>query len=98
MLTLASFQSSFTPFLAENIYQSLRTFFRNEEALKLGGDLRSVHFLSFPEVRQEYFDPVIQRQVTRMQAVIELARVLRDKNKITLKVGYCRWLRRGLQS
>jgi isoleucyl-tRNA synthetase len=50
------------------------------------GDTRSVHFLSFPEVKEEYFDADIERQVQRMQAVIELTRNIRDKHTLSLKV------------
>jgi len=68
--------------LTENIYQGLRQYIPEEE----GTDVRSVHFLQFPEVKQEYFDAVIQRQVKRMQSVIELTRQIREKNQISLKV------------
>lgn len=50
-------------------------------------DVRSLHFLPFPSVRQEYFNPVIQRQVGRLQAVIELARTVRERHVIPLKVS-----------
>lgn len=78
-------QSSFTPFLAENIYQSLRLYFKDPQGLGFGDDTRSVHFIPFPVVRQEYFDPVIERQVKRMQTVIELSRVIRDRRTLALK-------------
>jgi isoleucyl-tRNA synthetase len=50
--------------------------------------VRSVHFLSFPEVKEEYFDEEIERQVKRMQTVIELTRNIREKNNLSLKVGF----------
>lgn len=46
-----------------------------------------MHFLSFPEVRQEYFDPVIVRRFTALQAVIELCRTVRERNRLPLKVS-----------
>lgn len=75
-------QSSYTPFLTESVYQGLRQFIpeKGEE------DVRSIHFLQFPEVKQEYFDADIQRQVQRMQSVIELTRHIREKNQLSLKV------------
>ena len=76
-------QSSYTPFLTENIYQSLRTYI--PEDLN-AGDTRSVHFLLFPDVKEEYFDPTIERQVKRMQTVIELTRNIRERNNLSLKV------------
>jgi isoleucyl-tRNA synthetase len=71
------------PFLTENVYQTLRTFIPEDAA---AGDTRSVHFLSFPEVKEEYFDSEIERQVNRMQTVIELTRNIREKNNCSLKV------------
>jgi isoleucyl-tRNA synthetase len=86
-LTYDHLQSSFTPFLSEHIYQSLRLFFVNSSSFGLGEDDRSVHFVPFPTVRQEYFDPVVERQVGRMQNVINLGRVIRERNTLPLKVG-----------
>jgi valyl-tRNA synthetase len=53
----------------------------------LAGDVRSVHFLSFPEVNEAYFDVEIERRVKRMQRVIELARNIREKNNRSFKVS-----------
>ena len=36
-------------------------------------------------MREEYFDPEIERAVGRMQAVIELGRTIRERNNISLK-------------
>ncbi|TFL01593.1 tRNA synthetases class I-domain-containing protein [Pterulicium gracile] len=82
LFTLCRTMSSFTPFMTENMYQMLRTFI---PPASLPGDSRSIHFLRFPEVKQEYFDAVIERQVRRMQTVIELTRNLREKNNLSLK-------------
>ena len=81
--SLTARQSSYTPFMTENIYQALRPFIPEDLSLP---DTRSVHFLSFPEVKEEYFDSDIERQVKRMQSVIELTRYLREKNNLSLKV------------
>ena len=53
----------------------------------MGDDLRSIHFLPFPHVRKELIDPVIERQVKRMQNVIELARQIRNEKEIFFKVS-----------
>jgi isoleucyl-tRNA synthetase len=66
------------------LYQTLRKYIPEDPA---GGDTRSVHFLLFPEVKEEYFDEVIERQVKRMQTVIELTRNIREKNNLSLKVS-----------
>jgi isoleucyl-tRNA synthetase len=49
-------------------------------------DTRSIHFLGFPEVKDEYFDADIERQVKRMQTIIELTRNVRDKHTLPFKV------------
>jgi len=83
LFTLCRTMSSYTPFLTENLYQSLREFIPEDPA---AGDTRSVHFLLFPEVKEEYFDVDIERQVQRMQAVIDLARNVRERSNLSLKV------------
>jgi isoleucyl-tRNA synthetase len=80
---LLTIQSSFIPFTAEIVYQSLRA---SSPPPKEGEDVRSVHFLQFPTVRSEYFDPVIERQVQRLKAVIELGRIIRDRKTLPIKV------------
>lgn len=82
LFTLCRTMSSYTPFLTENIYQSLRAFIPEDPG---AGDTRSVHFLLFPDVKEEYFDPTIERQVKRMQTVIELTRNIRERNNLSLK-------------
>ncbi|EPQ57319.1 hypothetical protein GLOTRDRAFT_115301 [Gloeophyllum trabeum ATCC 11539] len=81
LFTLCCTMSSYTPFLTENIYQSLRPFMPEVP----GQDARSIHFLPFPEVKEEYFDADIERQVKRMQTVIELTRNIRERNNLSLK-------------
>lgn len=82
LLTLCRTLSSFTPFLTENIYQGLLPFM---PPLEDGQDTRSVHFLSFPEVREEYIDPVIQRRFAALQTVINLGRITRERNTLPIR-------------
>lgn len=84
LFTLVRALAPFTPFLSDNIYQRLVPFIPKE---MLPEDSRSVHFLTFPEVRSELFDEDIERRVGRMQKVIELNRVSRDRKAIGLKVN-----------
>lgn len=44
-----------------------------------------MHFLPFPEVRKELYNPDVERRVQRMQKVIELARYSREKRSVGLK-------------
>ncbi|KAH9847625.1 isoleucine-tRNA ligase [Lenzites betulinus] len=82
LLTLCQTMSSYTPFLTENIYQELRTFIPEDAK---AGDRRSIHFLPFPDVKEEYFDEEIERKVKRMQTVIDLTRNLRERHNLSLK-------------
>ena len=69
--------------MTENIYQGLKGFIPEDPK---AGDRRSIHFLPFPEVKEEYFDEEIERKVKRMQAVIELTRNVRERHNLSLKV------------
>jgi isoleucyl-tRNA synthetase len=73
----------FTPFITDNIYQRLLPHIPKNLQ---GADSRSVHFLPFPDVREELFNAEIERRVGRMQRVIELARVSRERRTIGLKI------------
>ncbi|PGH06711.1 isoleucine-tRNA ligase [Polytolypa hystricis UAMH7299] len=82
LYTLVRGLSPFTPFITDNLY--LRLLPHIPDSLR-AEDPRSVHFLPFPEVREELFDEVVERRVSRMQKVIELARVSRERRDIGLK-------------
>lgn len=75
----------FTPFLSETIYQRLRPLFKEEDLKVFGEDVNSVHFLSYPVVREDLFDEKIETAVSRMQTVIDLGRNIREKKLISLK-------------
>jgi len=45
----------------------------------------SVHFLMVPEPREELIDTNIEAAVSRMQSVIELGRVSRDRRTLPIK-------------
>jgi isoleucyl-tRNA synthetase len=72
--------------MAETTYQNLVKFLPPSKE-----DVRSVHFVSSPEVKREYFNEEVERSVGRMQAVIELGRFIRDQKTISLKTP-CRKL------
>ncbi len=82
LYTLTRGLAPFTPFITDNIYQRLLPHI--PKPLQ-GEDPRSVHFLPFPEVREELFNEGVERQVGRMQRVIELGRVSRERRAIGLK-------------
>ncbi|EDN98673.1 hypothetical protein SS1G_13532 [Sclerotinia sclerotiorum 1980 UF-70] len=82
LFTLTRGLAPFTPFLTDNIYQRLLPHIPKELQAE---DPRSVHFLAFPDVREELFDEEVERRVGRMQRVIELGRVSRERRTIGLK-------------
>ncbi|GFN18760.1 isoleucine--tRNA ligase [Aspergillus tubingensis] len=82
LYTLVRGLAPFTPFLTDTIYLKLLPHI--PEALR-SEDSRSVHFLPFPEVREELFDEVVERRVARMQKVIDMARISRERRNIGLK-------------
>jgi isoleucyl-tRNA synthetase len=82
LFTLTKGLAPFTPFITETIYQRLLPHIPESQR---GVDSRSVHFLPFPDVREELFDAEIERRVGRMQRVIELARVSRERRTVGLK-------------
>lgn len=82
LYTLCRGLAPFIPFLSDTIYLKLLAHIpKNLQA----EDARSVHFLPFPEVRQDLFNSEVERRVSRMQRVIELARVSRERRSIGLK-------------
>lgn len=82
LFTLVRGLAPFIPFLTDNIYTRLLPHIPGHLR---GEDSRSVHFLPYPEVRNELFDPAVERRVSRMQSVIELGRISRERRTIGLK-------------
>ncbi len=82
LYTIVRGMAPFAPFLTDNIYQRLLPYIPKS---MLPEDARSVHFLSYPEERHELYDPDIERRVSRMQKVIDLTRVCRERKTIGLK-------------
>ena len=82
LYTLVRGLAPFTPYITDIIYLKLLP---HIPKILYSEDMRSVHFLPFPEVRQELFDEVVERRVGRMQRVIELARLSRERRAIGLK-------------
>lgn len=83
LFTLVRALAPFTPFLTEHIYSLLQPYLG--DALSEFTNSKSVHFLAFPTVQESLFDEVIQRKVSAMQKVIQLARTARERKTIPLK-------------
>jgi len=79
LMTMCRTMSPFTPFFTEEVYQNLKS-------LQPPGERQdSIHYLSFPEPRKEWLNQDVERSVSRMQAVIELGRVARERRTKPIK-------------
>ncbi|XP_017778739.1 PREDICTED: isoleucine--tRNA ligase, cytoplasmic isoform X4 [Nicrophorus vespilloides] len=77
LFNIVKMMAPFAPFLADNMYQYLKKLTDSE------GD--SVHYLMLPEADQSLINVDIERAVSRMQSIIELGRVIRDRKTIPIK-------------
>lgn len=82
LYTLCRGLAPFMPFLTDTIYLKLLPHIPQKLQEE---DARSVHFLKYPEVRKELYNPDIERKVGRMKSVIDLARVSRERKAIGVK-------------
>ncbi|GLH15974.1 Isoleucine--tRNA ligase [Gryllus bimaculatus] len=70
----------FTPFLTELMYQNLRrTVAHNNPSSD------SIHYLMMPESNTSLIDKNIEQAVSRMQTVIDLGRIIRDRKTLPIK-------------
>ena len=82
LYTIVRSLAPFTPYITDTIYQRL---LQHIPKSLYGEDMRSVHFLDFPKPREELFDESVERRVNRMQRVIELGRLSRERKAVGLK-------------
>merc|ERR1712224_550262 len=79
LMTLCKVMAPFTPYLTELMYQNLNKCLSKEPS--------SVHWELFPDPdKRQKADETIQKSVGRMQKIIELARMIRDRKTRPLKV------------
>ena len=81
LFDMVRFMAPFIPFLTDYMYQNLKHLLENMTFL---GN-RSVHFLSLPQPRTELIDESIETAVSRMQTVIEMGRLVRDRKALPIK-------------
>ncbi|KAF1729642.1 Isoleucine--tRNA ligase, cytoplasmic [Beauveria bassiana] len=83
LYTVARSFAPFIPFLTDKLWLHLQEFMPPD---LLVGDIRSVHFLRFPEPRLELFDEVVERRFACMRTVVDLCRICREREPaISLK-------------
>lgn len=77
IFNIIKMMSPFSPFLCETMYQYLKELVQEKS--------ESVHYLMLPQPNQDLIDDKIERAVSRMQSVIELGRVIRDRKTMPIK-------------
>ncbi|PIO28299.1 hypothetical protein AB205_0096610 [Aquarana catesbeiana] len=83
LLSMCRLMAPFTPFITELIYQKLRPLIDPTSVQEK--DTQSIHYLMLPPVREHLIDKRIEAAVSRMQSVIELGRVIRDRKTLPVK-------------
>lgn len=73
--------SCFTPFISEFMYLNLRNGLGSRSPFKED----SVHFLEIPKFDESLINPNIENAVKRMEKVIQVARLLRDRKNIGIR-------------
>jgi len=82
LYSMTKVMAPFIPFLTEFMYQHLRSFISSSAKEE---EINSIHYLMLPQPKESLIDTPIEMAVARMQSVIELGRVLRDKNVMPMK-------------
>jgi len=81
VLTMARVMAPFTPFLTETMYQQLK-----KKCPQFSGpNFASVHYLMTPTPREDLIHEDVERAVARMQAIVDLGRILRDRKTMPIK-------------
>ncbi|KAL6075343.1 hypothetical protein STEG23_005293, partial [Scotinomys teguina] len=83
LLSLCRLMAPYTPFLTELMYQNLKMLI--DPVSIRDKDTLSIHYLMLPRVREELIDKKTENAVSRMQSVIELGRVIRDRKTVPIK-------------
>ena len=85
--TMVRVFAPFTPFLTEHMYQGLKNLvdWSKDDQTKSDKERASVHYLMIPKPREDLINEDIERSVDGMQKVVELGRVIRDRETMPLK-------------
>ncbi|GBN53533.1 Isoleucine--tRNA ligase, cytoplasmic, partial [Araneus ventricosus] len=82
LYTMIRMMAPFTPFFTEHVYQNLR------KILKETNDHQeSIHYLTFPQHKEQLINEEVERKVSRMQEVIDIGRLIRERNTLPIKVS-----------
>lgn len=77
IFNIVNMMAPFAPFLSETMYQQIKV------VAKISSE--SIHYMMLPTPNLKLIDLDIERAVSRMQSVIELGRVIRDRKTLPIK-------------
>ncbi|XP_069499997.1 isoleucine--tRNA ligase, cytoplasmic [Ambystoma mexicanum] len=83
LFSMCRLMAPFTPFITEMMYQNLRNLIDPSSVQEK--DSLSIHYLMLPSVSEKLINKNIENAVSRMQSVIELGRVIRDRKTLPIK-------------
>jgi len=81
LLSATQLMAPITPFLSEYLYQNLRNGLSANDPL----NKESIHFTGVPEYSEDLIDGEIEATVERMQSAIEVGRLIRSHEVISMK-------------
>ena len=84
LYTVSRVLAPFTPFLAESFYQCLRPMLPAADGATAAEE--SVHYVMVPDVDTSRFDKGLERAMKRLISVIDLVRVMREREGIPIKM------------
>eukprot|EP00929_Paragymnodinium_shiwhaense_P060592 TRINITY_DN30254_c0_g1_i1.p1 TRINITY_DN30254_c0_g1~~TRINITY_DN30254_c0_g1_i1.p1 ORF type:complete len:1160 (+),score=334.10 TRINITY_DN30254_c0_g1_i1:233-3712(+) len=82
LLNVTVLMAPLTPFITELLYQNLARALPEGHAMKA----KSVHFVMIPEPDMEALDESIIKAIERMQGLVELGRLCREKRQVGVKM------------
>ncbi|KFM74142.1 Isoleucine--tRNA ligase, cytoplasmic, partial [Stegodyphus mimosarum] len=82
LYTMIRVMAPFSPFFTELVYQNLRKVLVKQEE---NSSHDSIHYLYVPEPKQQLINTVVERKVARMQEVIDIGRLIRERNTLPMK-------------
>ncbi|ESO01625.1 hypothetical protein HELRODRAFT_81400, partial [Helobdella robusta] len=82
IFSMMKVMAPFVPFLTEYMFQRLKQYIVFDGEVK---NSDSIHYLMLPIARTQLIDVSIEAAVLRMQAVIDLGRVIRERNVMPIK-------------
>ncbi|XP_073501317.1 isoleucine--tRNA ligase, cytoplasmic [Phyllobates terribilis] len=83
LFSMCRLMAPFTPFITEMMYQKLKLLL--DPTSVQDKESQSIHYLMLPSAREDLIDKKIESAVSRMQSVIELGRVIRDRRTLPIK-------------